>query len=64
MLQIKYVQVLKGSIIDVAVDLRKESKTFGKWAGIYLSEENFKEMINKNSKGFMAMQSFAMKSIR
>ena len=26
------------------VDLRKESKTFGKWAGIYLSEENFKQI--------------------
>jgi len=38
--QIKYVQVLKGSIIDVAVDLRKESKTFGQHIKIELNESN------------------------
>jgi dTDP-4-dehydrorhamnose 3,5-epimerase len=35
----KLVRCLRGEIFDVAVDLRKGSKTFGKWAGIILSEE-------------------------
>lgn len=38
--QIKLVRVTKGKILDVAVDLRKSSKTFGNWFGIELSESN------------------------
>jgi dTDP-4-dehydrorhamnose 3,5-epimerase len=38
--QDKLIRVLHGEIWDVAVDLRKDSKTFGKWEGFYLSEEN------------------------
>ena len=38
--QDKLVQVLHGAAYDVAVDLRKGSKTFGKWEGFYLSAEN------------------------
>ena len=38
--QAKLVQVIKGKIIDIVVDLRKESPTFGKSFGIELSEEN------------------------
>ena len=38
----KLVRVTKGSVWDVAVDLRKESRTFGKWFGIELSEKNKK----------------------
>jgi dTDP-4-dehydrorhamnose 3,5-epimerase len=34
------VQVLRGEIFDVAVDLRRSSKTFGKWVGFTLSEAN------------------------
>jgi len=40
--QNKYIAVLKGSILDVVVDLRKNSKTFGKHFKIILSENNCK----------------------
>ncbi|MEN2983916.1 MAG: dTDP-4-dehydrorhamnose 3,5-epimerase [Dictyoglomaceae bacterium] len=36
----KLIRVIRGRIFDVAVDIRKESSTFGKWYGIELSEEN------------------------
>ena len=40
MAQAKIVRVLDGEIFDVAVDLRKESSTYCKWIGEYLSSEN------------------------
>ena len=42
--QEKYVSVLKGTILDVVVDLRKESKTYGKHYKIILSDENAKSI--------------------
>ena len=39
----KLVRVTKGEVFDVAVDLRKNSKTYGKWVGVMLSEENKKQ---------------------
>ncbi|MBO5045671.1 MAG: dTDP-4-dehydrorhamnose 3,5-epimerase [Clostridia bacterium] len=39
----KLVRVIKGRVFDVAVDLRKNSETYGKWFGIELSEENKKQ---------------------
>ena len=39
----KLVRVIKGSVYDVAVDIRKNSKTFGKWVGVELSEKNKKQ---------------------
>ena len=43
--QTKLVRVIKGSVFDVAVDLRKESKTYGKWFGVELTEENKKQFL-------------------
>ena len=42
--QVKYISVIKGKIFDVAVDLRKNSKTFGKFYTCYLSEKNSKSI--------------------
>lgn len=43
--QAKLVRVLEGEVFDVAVDLRKGSKTYGKWVGVVLSEENKKQFM-------------------
>ncbi len=43
--QTKLVRVISGKILDIAVDLRKESPTFGKWKGIVLSEDNFLQLL-------------------
>jgi dTDP-4-dehydrorhamnose 3,5-epimerase len=43
--QAKLVRVIKGSVFDVAVDLRKNSLTYGKWHGELLTEENKKQFL-------------------
>lgn len=43
--QTKLVRVIKGSVFDVAVDLRSNSATYGKWYGIVLTEENKKQFL-------------------
>lgn len=40
--QAKLVRILKGAVLDIAVDLREDSQTFGKYVAIELSEENKK----------------------
>ena len=40
----KYVSVIKGKIFDVCVDLRKNSKTFGKYFSLIISEKNSKSV--------------------
>ena len=42
--QAKLVQALTGEIFDVAVDIRPESPTFGKWSSALLSEENKRQL--------------------
>lgn len=42
--QAKLVRVVKGKVLDVAVDLRKNSPTFGKYVAMELSEENHRQM--------------------
>ena len=42
--QAKLVRVIKGKVLDVAVDLRKDSKTFGKHISVELTEENKKQL--------------------
>lgn len=39
----KLVRVNRGRVYDVVVDLRSESETFGKWYGVELSEDNFRQ---------------------
>ena len=59
--QTKLVRVIKGRVFDVAVDLRSESKTYGKWYGVELTEENKKQfLIPKGfAHGFLVLSDFA-----
>lgn len=59
--QDKLVRVIKGEVFDVAVDMREGSKTYGKWFGVRLSEENKKQFfIPKNfAHGFLVLSDYA-----
>ena len=59
--QTKLVRVIKGSVFDVVVDLRSGSKTYGKWHGEILSEENKKQfLIPKGfAHGFLVLSDIA-----
>ncbi|MDE7416346.1 MAG: dTDP-4-dehydrorhamnose 3,5-epimerase [Lachnospiraceae bacterium] len=59
--QDKLVRAVRGEVFDVAVDLREGSKTFGKWFGVLLSDENKKQFfIPKNfAHGFLVLSEYA-----
>lgn len=59
--QTKLVRVIKGSVFDVAVDLRKDSQTYGKWYGIELTEENKKQFLIPRgfAHGFLVLSDIA-----
>ncbi|OFS83536.1 dTDP-4-dehydrorhamnose 3,5-epimerase [Lactobacillus sp. HMSC08B12] len=43
--QCKLVRAVRGDVFDVAVDLRSDSKTYGKWYGVELTAENKKQFL-------------------
>lgn len=40
----KLVRVVRGSVYDIAVDLRRSAPTFGRWVGVELSEQNHRQL--------------------
>jgi len=57
----KLVRVIKGSVFDVAVDLRRNSKAYGKWYGVELTEENKKQFYISEgfAHGFLVLSDIA-----
>ncbi len=60
--QAKLVRVIKGKVLDVAVDLRKDSPTFGKYVMVELSEENKRQFFIPRgfAHGFLVMSDEAI----
>ena len=59
--QDKLVRAIRGEVFDVAVDLREGSKTFGKWFGIILSEDNKKQFFVPKgfAHGYLVLSDYA-----
>ena len=59
--QAKLVRVIRGSVYDVAVDIRKDSPTFGKYYGLILSEDNRRQLYipRRLAHGFLVLSDTA-----
>lgn len=59
--QAKLVRVLSGEVFDVAVDLRRDSATYGKWVGALLSGENRQQLMIPRgfAHGFLVLSDYA-----
>ena len=59
--QSKLIRCIKGEIFDIAVDIRRSSKTFGKWTGVILNEKNLKQLWLPNgfAHGFLTLSETA-----
>lgn len=64
--QAKLVRALRGSVLDVAVDLRKSSPTFGKYIAVELTEDNKKQLFIPRgfAHGFVVLSSEAIFSYK
>ncbi len=59
--QAKLIRVIRGSVFDVAVDLRPGSSTYGRWHGVIITEENRKQFLIPRgfAHGFLVLSDYA-----